>query len=996
MKRNTLLQVLLVAGGMSAAAQINSSSNAGYLTRAEAMLDDCNYIGCLDQIAALDDAALTPGEREQVMWLKARAQVSVNRGRAVEALRAYLYDYAASVHRNEARMLLGDCLLEADPAAALREYILVERDALNAGQRAALDYHRAYANMRLGELEQAEKSFELSARSPEWRALSEFYIGYIAYTRKDYGKAKNLLERADSREQPGSMADYYLSQIYYVEGDYAKALSAARALLNRGGAEAQYTAEANRIAGESLFQQGNDSEAIPYLRTYAELAARPERSTLYILGTTEFKQGDYGRAVEYLEPVTDTSAGMPDAMAQSAYLFVGQALMERNDLDAALLAFDKALKMDFDRDVQEAAFYNYAVAKFGGARAPFGSSVGTFEEFLRRYPTGRYAPAVQEYLVAGYLTDQNYEAALASINRMKNPGDKVLAAKQQVLYALGTRALASGNVQDALAHLREADGLGRYDSATASRVALSLGEALYRSGDNNGAVEQFNKYLNNAPANDVNIPLARYDLGYARFALKDYKNAAVNFRKIVDNPGRLGSEVVVDALNRLGDTKYYTNDFKGALAEYKKAYDMNPAAGDYPLFQQAVIEGYQRNNKAKIATVNRLLGEFPTSSLIPDALLEMTEGYIQLGNNQAAIDTYKRLVTDYPTTEQGRRGYLQMALTQLNTGNRKDALDSYKEVVKRYPTSDEARMAIDELKRLSADDGTLGQLGNWLASVKNAPQLDVAETDVLTFNAAEKAWMTQGTTSRLERYLIDFPNGSQRAVALGYMMEDADKNGRTGDALTFASEIVEKYPDSRLAENALAVKASAEHALGRGGDALRTWTQLESRASSPQTLNAARVGIMRVARDLGDQQRVMEAADALLASSTLGSEERTEARFSRALALDLTGKGEDARMIWKELASNTDDLYGAKSAYYLAQSYFDDKQTAEAHKQADALIDSATPHTYWLARGFILLSDIYAAEGKTFEAREYLKSLKENYPGSETDIFQMIESRLAK
>ena len=78
----------------------------------------------------------------------------------------------------------------------------------------------------------------------------------------------------------------------------------------------------------------------------------------------------------------------------------------------------------------------------------------------------------------------------------------------------------------------------------------------------------------------------------------------------------------------------------------------------------------------------------------------------------------------------------------------------------------------------------------------------------------------------------------------------------------------------------------------------------------------------------------------------------------------------------------------------MAQSYFDDKKTAEAQTRVNALIDSATPHTYWLARGFILLSDIYAAQGKTFESREYLKSLKENYPGEETDIFRMIETRL--
>ena len=42
------------------------------------------------------------------------------------------------------------------------------------------------------------------------------------------------------------------------------------------------------------------------------------------------------------------------------------------------------------------------------------------------------------------------------------------------------------------------------------------------------------------------------------------------------------------------------------------------------------------------------------------------------------------------------------------------------------------------------------------------------------------------------------------------------------------------------------------------------------------------------------------------------------------------------------------------------------------------------------------MSDIYAAQGKIFEAREYLNALRSNYPGSESDIFDMIDTRLAK
>lgn len=992
MKRTSLLHILLAAGCVLAGAQINSPANDGYLLRAGNMLADKNYIGCLDQLQALAEATLTPAQAEEAAWLEASAQAHLDKARAVQLLTAFADNYGASSHRVEARILLADCLLDEFPAEALAIYSAIDPSGLPDDEAAALRYHTAYANLMAGDTSRAEKLFAEAATDPQWRRPSEFYLGYIAYLNHRYGEALTLLRNADRRSMPGSMADYYIAQIQYVEGHYNEALEAARKLLTRGDAPATYREEALRIAGESLFQMNRESESLPYLREYAAAAAEPQRSTLYILGTSEFDNGNYDRAISSLQRVTE---GSPDAMGQSAYLFIGQAMLAQDNPDGALMAFDRALKMDFDQVVQEAAFYNYAVARFGGARVPFGSSVETFEEYLRRYPSGRYAPQVQEYLVDGYLTDNNFEAALASINRMQNPGHAVLGAKQKVLYALGTRALAANNPAGALDYLREARSLASYDDAVANRVNLSLGEALYLTGDYDGAVERLQAYLKDAPANDVNRPLGFYDLGYALFALKQYNAAGANFKKFIDAPGRPGQSTVADALNRLGDTRLYTGKLADAADAYRRSYDTMPSAGDYALFQSGVIEGYNRDNRAKIATMARLMQDFPTSSLVPDALLQTTEAYIQLGENRSAIETYRRLVDNFPNTAQGRRGYLEMALTLLNTGERAQAIDAYKDVVANYPTSEEARVAVDELKRLAAEDNTLPTLTRWLASVSGAPALDVAETDDLTFEAAEKAWLTKTDPSRLQSYLIDFPDGAHRTEVLAYLMEDADSRGRVNDALTFAEEITTRYPDSRTAERALLVKARAEHSLGRGGDALRTYEALQTRASSPSSLNAARLGIMRVARDLADQPRVIEAADALLASSTAGAEYRSEAQFSRALALDLSGRTADARLEWQQLAPLTDDLYGAKSAYYLAQSYFDSNDLEKARTQTETLIDSATPHTYWLARAFILLSDIYAAKGENFEAREYLNSLKANYPGTETDIFQMIDSRLS-
>ena len=158
--------------------------------------------------------------------------------------------------------------------------------------------------------------------------------------------------------------------------------------------------------------------------------ADPQLSTLYILGVSRYKEGDTEGAIKDLTPVTACN----DAMGQSAYLYIGQCYLRQGNVNSALLALEKAYRMDYDRNVQETAFYNYAVARMEGGRTPFGSSVTMFEDFLRRYPDSRYAPEVQEYLITGYMTDNNYEKALASINKIKRPSKAIQAAKQRVLY----------------------------------------------------------------------------------------------------------------------------------------------------------------------------------------------------------------------------------------------------------------------------------------------------------------------------------------------------------------------------------------------------------------------------------------------------------------------------------------------------------------------------------------------------------------------------------
>ena len=79
----------------------------------------------------------------------------------------------------------------------------------------------------------------------------------------------------------------------------------------------------------------------------------------------------------------------------------------------------------------------------------------------------------------------------------------------------------------------------------------------------------------------------------------------------------------------------------------------------------------------------------------------------------------------------------------------------------------------------------------------------------------------------------------------------------------------------------------------------------------------------------------------------------------------------------------------------LPKSLYDAKEYTAAEKELLNYIEQSTPHAYWLARSFVLLSDVYVAMGKDLDARQYLLSLQQNYQGND-DIESMIEDRLKK
>lgn len=1002
MIKRLMICVAASAFWVAASGGINASDAAGCLERAKAMYADGNYIGCADEVEAALGCPLSPSLEQEALLLKAKACVRIDRPMAAAMLERFLADYPASPHRAEAMLALADCYYGPQHpqsyARALEIYDAIEPGLLPYAEQCDMAYRQAFCLIEIASgsdqrqakalYERAERKLDALAGNDKYGRAAQFYKGYIAYAQGEYAKAEALLSPVRDFSAPCDMADFYLAQMAYLRGDWAKALAMAKSLLQRPGIPSQYADEAMRLAGESAYRLGDDDQAVRYLRMYASSSAAPQPSALYILGLYDYQSGDYASAVRLLTPATN----LDDAMGQSAYLYIGQALLKEGDYDGAVMALGEAMEMTFDRAVQETAHYNFAVASLQGGKMPFGNAVSSFEDFMRAFPDSRYAPEAQRYVIDSYFNAGNYAGALESINSMSRPTADTQRAKLMALYRLGAQALDRGNAADAIDYLTKAKELAKYDAATAREATLLLGEAQYLDHRYAQAAKSAQEYLGSAPRSAANRPVADFDLGYALFAQKKYGNAARAFERAIDS--QLPAPIRADASCRLGDCLYYQKDFSAAARAYDSAYGINPAVGDYALLQKALMEGYQRNHRAKIAYIERLQEEFPKSAYIPDALLEMTESYIQLGDNSSAIAVYRRLVDKYPGTSQGRQGYLQMALTMLNSGDRSGAVAAYKDVVRLYPTSDEAAQGADALKRIAADDGWLAEYADFISTVPGAPKFDASEAEALEYEAAEKAFITQGNPARLQAYLDNHASGPHHAKALSYMLQHAVKASDDDAAYGYASALADGYPDNGLALEAYAAKAAIDQRRGKKALALKSWQALEGKASTPYYLDMARMGIARNALDLSEYAEAARAAEAAIGSTGLGRAEKAEALYILGAALDHQGQRADARQAWMQASQDLNDLYGIRSAFEMARQTFEAGDLDGAESEAKAVANSDSPHAYWVARAFILLSDIYKRQGNEYKAQQYLKSLRDNYPGTEPDIFEMIDARL--
>lgn len=875
---------------------------------------------------------------------------------------------------------------------ALTHFRLVNDLHLTSKEQEEYLFCRGYANLEVSDFNRALEIFKtLKSMNTANRPKALYYTGYTQYKLGNYDEALPDLLAVEQHPDFADAAPYYVTQIYYSKGNYGEVDKRADMLLKKFPNNIN-NAEIYRIAGERAFAKADYAKTVDNLKNYEKLFPKVMRNDMYLLGVSYLKIGNPTEAMKYLAQVTTEQ----DEMGESAYLQLGNAYIKANDKIKARLAYEAALRTKFNPNVREEALYNYALTTYETTTA-FGESVRAFEQFLEEFPRSKYTDKAYDYLATVYLTSRNYAEAYKSISKIKNLTPKLKDTKQYIEYQLGTESFAAGNFYNAISYFTKAQQSSPQGKYLAD-VYYWRAESNYRVKDYTDAATDLNRYFSQPKvSSNVNYVQALYSMGYAQFNQKKYDESLNWFLKYLNAEKNRSSSVYADALNRIGDGYFNQRNFSQATEYYDKAIAIAPASGDYGLFQSAYTAGLQKNYQLKVDKLQQLLTKFPRSNYSDDALYEMARAYLMLENDPKTIETYNKLVEEYPNSTLAPKAVLEKGMVYLNNDDNSKAIMEFKNVVATYPASEESKTALESLETMYIESG---EVDDYIAYMKSLgmemSNTALARQDSITFAAVEKQYIKAdfekaipNLTSYLERF---YPKGKYSSTALYYLADSYYRTDKKTEALPYYDKVLQTKGNPNLEDAALRA-AEIAYDMKDYSAAMGYFKKLETFAQTAENKNIGRLGVLRTSYFLNNDIETISIAGEILSDSKSTESMRVEALLNRAKAYTRQNRPGEALKDLKQMKIDTRTAVGAEAKYLSCLALYNTSKLNEAEAEVMDFAKKNSPYQYWLAKSFIVLSDVYIQKGDDFQAKQYLLSLQKNYTVKD-EIQSMINERL--
>jgi TolA-binding protein len=984
-----LVSLLLIMNSESYAqkTKIYTHDKVAY-NKALTLFNSEQYLVAQTQFQEILNTATIPEIQENCSFYIANSAVRLNQRNAEQLVDSFVQEYPSSSKRNIAFNDVGNYYFRNSKYAyALKWFNKVNENELSEKQRDHYFFRKGYSLFHSNQKKKSKIYFNKIEDTELYGSQSKYYLGFLAYQGDDYSEASSYFDQVQDQKKYQEKMAYFQADMNFKLGNFKKAIDLASQRLPLAKNDEERS-QLNKIIGESFFNLKKYDKALIYLKEYKGLKGKWSNTDHYQLGYVYYKRNEYKAAISSFNKIIEGE----NKIAQNAYYHLAECYLKTDKKTEALNAFKNTSEMDFDIKIKSDAALNYAKLSYELGN-PYQSVPKILSNYISSYPKSKNKQEIENLLIDSYITSKNYTAALIFLENKSGMGYKT--AYQKVAFYRAIELFNEGAYENAKIHFEKSLKEPRTEKFTI-RSQYWRAECDYLLENYEEAVIGYKIYaLNDSILQFKETKNLNYQLGYAYFKQKEYKQAIPYFSEFIENS--IGDkERLADSYLRLADSYFVTLNYWKAMEVYNIVKTYNGSDSDYAHFQKAISYGFVGKSEEKISDLKLFLNDYPSSEYTDDALFELGNTYVLITDTSNALLTFNLLLKNFPKSSYASRCMLKQGLVFYNNDNNEKALSKFKQVVANYPNSPEANQAIATARLIYVD---LDRVNEYVTWVKTLSFVEVSDLDLdnTTYEAAEKQFLANNTKkaiSSLNSYLNEFPNGNNTIKAHFYLGQLHFKIKENSLAIPNYSYVLNKERNN-FTEQALARLSQIYLEDKNWNDAIEVLKRLELEGDFPQNIVFAELNLMKSNYELDNYALAIGYAEKVLKNTKIEDAIKSDAQVIIARsALSLNDK-KKARLIYEEVQQIATGSLAAEALYYQAYFLNIDKNYEESNKKVQNLTRDYSGYKFYAAKGLVLRAkNLYELED-SFQASYILKIVIENFQQFD-DVYEEAKSELER
>lgn len=889
-----------------------------------------------------------------------------------------LNNYPASIYCNNTLFELAEIkFINKDYREAINMYSKVNTKLLSSYETDKYYFNLGYSYLRTKKLTDAADCFyKIKDSSKDFGSAASYYFAHILFEIENYNEALAIFEQLKYDPIYGVDSQHYILRILSIKNDYEEIAKLATSLPKSNNK--RNNKETDAIIAEAYYKTKQYDKAIPLLEEV--VLTNPNPTFYYYLGESYYQNNLFEKALKNFEKVANYNS----EIGQNASFYVGLCNLKLDNLNFAANAFYNSYRLDFNKNITEASLFNYANTVYETGFDPYNEAINGLQKYINENPNSPRENEAKTLLANLFLATKNFQNALQIINNIDIKSDNLKLAHQKITFSRATDFFIEKDYNRAYDLYKESQKYG-LDVPLNAQTQYWLGECNYRMGKYALAINDFKKFTNMKRAIELNIfEDSFYSLGYCYFKQKNYSEARNYFNRYINTKTNLNKAKTCDAWNRIGDCHFISKNFTQAIEAYDKAINMYMDMSGYPQYYKALALGAKGDLAGK-ANILKSIENMPTSAYYrSNALFELGNNYNVMEEPELAIDAYKTLIREYPKSPYNIKAKQKIGLLYFGMNMLDDATIYFKDIIESYPGSIEAKESLATLKNIYITQNNVDDYFNYVQTNTHI-NISVSEADSLSFSSAQNLFASSNydkAKKQLYKYVNDFPNGAFLGTAYYYLGECFYMEKNYDEALDkFMLSL--NYPNSIYSENAKIQIANIYYLNEDYNSAIKVYKDVINTTSYDYIAKDASINLMRSYYNNFEYENLLNQANKVLTFNNLDDKTKTEAQFCKAYGLYGLGKFNEAYNNFSEVAKKSKNVVSAESKYFCAFINYINGNYDKAEKESFELINTFGHHDFWVARGFILLGDIYVKTGNTFQAKQTYQSIIDNYVGDD-------------